>query len=408
LIHEAGMDAEALSRLGGPVRADIDAGRHFGASLLVARAGKVVYREDLGTVAPGRAAAAGDRYMLMSMSKAYTAVLALRAIEAGQFALETRVADLMPDFAVGGKAAATVYQLLNHTAGLPTAPVAAPLPLTAAGQLARHAKAINALKAMYKPGTRCAYTSGTGYDALGQILVLTDPKRRSFRQIAHEELFAPLGMTHTSFGCATDDPRRVPVSFTEANMTPASPTFMHVFNDCIGSDAEYPCAGAFSDIDDVYRFTEALSGRGPAGFEVLSPEMFALARQNTTGAMPLEALPTKGLPAIRQMIATMGLKTFIASAKYARASARPDFDPYPAHFTLLGGYVRGDGDIFNPAGRTASPSALTAVGGGSTGWLIDTERDLTFIFLSAGLIEGFAHPQRLERLNDLAIAAVID
>jgi hypothetical protein len=46
--------------------------------------------------------------------------------------------------------------------------------------------------------------------------------------------------------------------------------------------------------------------------------------------------------------------------------------------------------------------------GASTGWLIDTDRDLTFIFLSAGFIEGLAHPQRLLRLCDLAIAAVRD
>lgn len=37
----------------------------------------------------------------------------------------------------------------------------------------------NVQKAVYKPGTRCAYTSGTGYDVLGQILVATDPKKRS-------------------------------------------------------------------------------------------------------------------------------------------------------------------------------------------------------------------------------------
>jgi hypothetical protein len=37
-----------------------------------------------------------------------------------------------------------------------------------------------------------------------------------------------------------------------------------------------------------------------------------------------------------------------------------------------------------------------------TGWLIDTDRDLTFIFLSAGFIEGLAHPRRLSRFCDLA------
>ncbi|MBL7396174.1 hypothetical protein, partial [Escherichia coli] len=62
-------------------------------------------------------------------------------------------------------------------------------------------------------------------------------------------------------------------------------------------------------------------------------------------------------------------------------------DDFPAHFTLLGGYVRGRGHILNATGHTASPQSIAAVGGASTAWMIDPERDLTVIFLSAGFIE---------------------
>jgi hypothetical protein len=41
-------------------------------------------------------------------------------------------------------------------------------------------------------------------------------------------------------------------------------------------------------------------------------------------------------------------------------------------------------------------------------WMVDPERDLTFVFLSAGFIEGLAHFQRLSRLSDLALAACVD
>ena len=85
---------------------------------------------------------------------------------------------------------------------------------------ARKAKAICKLSAVYEPGTRCAYTSGTGFDLLGQIVVVTDPKRRSFNRIAKEELFDPLGMRTTSFGLATDHPKRVPVSHTRRKVAP--------------------------------------------------------------------------------------------------------------------------------------------------------------------------------------------
>jgi CubicO group peptidase (beta-lactamase class C family) len=183
-----------------------------------------------------------------------------------------------------------------------------------------------------------------------------------------------------------------------------------IFNN-LGTWAEYPCAGCFGDINDVLTFAEALAGRGPADYQLLSPEMFEIARQNTTGDLPLETIMVKGLPTLRQMIKTLGLPRLVKTARAARrASTRVTFDPtpYPAHFTLLGGYTRGTGNIFTPAGRAASPSSLVAVGGGSTGWMIDPERDLTVVFMSAGLVEGFEHPRRLQQINDLVIASAID
>jgi len=408
---DAGMDEAALARLDAAVQADIDAGRHFGASLLVARGGKIVHRANLGTVARNRRVASDDRYLLMSMSKVFTAVLVLRAVEEGRFRLETRVDDVLPGFGVGGKEKATIEQLLCHIAGLPSVPVPPPVPLSALGDLPRKAKAICKLKAVYEPGTRCAYTSGTGYDALGQILVNTDPKRRSFNRIAKEELFDPLGMRTTSFGLAPDHPRRVPVSFTQANEGPTSPLFRRMFNEWLGADAEYPSAGAFAEIDDIFLFTEALIGRSKNGFQVLSPAMFAQARQIHSRDFKLETLPPRERFAmLRQMVASAGILQLFAAAKATRGgeAAKEIVAGFPANFSLLGGYVRGSGDYHTPAGSKASPSALAAVGGGTTGWLVDIDRDLTFIFLSAGLVEGLAHPERLSRLSDLAIAAIRD
>lgn len=405
-----GMSPEGLARLDASIQGDIDAGKNYGAAVLVARGGRVVHRSFLGSVAPGRPTSASDRYLLMSMSKTYTALLVLRAIEQKRFELDTRVADLIPEFGAHGKGQATIAQLLCHTAGLPAAPVPAPLPLSAMGDLSRTAPAICALKPVYPAGTKCVYTSGTGYDLLGELLVRTDPHKRAFHEIAREDLFDPLGLTHTSFGLAVDHPDRVPVANTPSQSAPVSAKVAELFNTCLDETADYPCAGAFADLDDVFAFTEALSGRGPSGVHLLAPDLLADASRIKTGSMPLEALPTKGLPALRQALSTFGLRTMIAQARSAKASTvdATGTDPYPANFTWLGGYARGVGDYLNPAGATASPEALAAVGGGSTGWMIDPRRDLTFIFLSAGLVEGFDHPRRLQRLADLAIAAVDD
>ena len=206
-----GLNKDALARLGASIQADIDSGKHFGASILVARHGQVAYQATFGTVAPGRAPSGDDRYLLMSMSKAYTATLVLKAIDEGRFGLDTRIADLVPGFGALGKQRATVRQLLAHTAGLPFGLVPPPLGLDKVGNLAVKTAAMCALPAAYSPGTKCIYTSGLGYDLLGAILVNTDPKKRGFNRIAQEDLFTPLDMADSSFGCAIDDPRRVPV-----------------------------------------------------------------------------------------------------------------------------------------------------------------------------------------------------
>jgi len=77
----------------------------------------------------------------------------------------------------------------------------------------------------------------------------------------------------------------------------------------------------------------------------------------------------------------------------------------PALYSLLGGYVRGDGHYLTGAGYTASPRAFYGVGGGSTMWMVDPDRDLTVCFFSAGFIEGLHHLERLSKINDVALSA---
>jgi len=380
----SGLDPDALGRLGASIQADIDQGQMFGASILVARGGVIGLRQSFGTVAPERAAADDDVYLLMSLSKAFTAALTLRAIDHGRYALDTRVADLIPAFGTGGKARVTVRHLLTHTAGTYSHFAPAP-PLTPQelGNLAKNVLAISALPATGVPGERVMYNPFAGYAVLGQILVATDPAKRSFQQIAREDLFEPLGMHDTHFGLRADDPRRVPVSFTDRNATPASWPTCELLNTALDEDAEHPAGGAFGTVDDVFRFADTLRKRGRHhNYRLISQAMFDYASQNHT-----DALSNSAWDWCRE------------------AHGLPD---YPANFSLLGGYVRGKGHYMNGAGYLASPRTFYAVGGGSTMWMVDPERDLTFVFLSAGFIEGLAHFDRLRRLGDLVLAACVD
>lgn len=377
----AGLDEAALARLDAAIQGDIDKSLNFGASIIVARGGQIAHRKTFGTVAPGRATADSDRFLLMSMSKAFVAALILQFIENGRFTLDTLVNDLVPGFGVNGKQRATIRHLLTHSAGLPFALIPPGLPIDKVGDLAAKTKAINAIQTEYVPGTRVIYTSAVGFDLLGQVLVNSDPKGRTFSQITKDELFIPLGMNDSSFGIDADDSRRVPASATEKNSTPATPLLINACNNFFTGASEFPAGNAFSTIDDVFKFTEMYRGRGTTDkTRYLSPAMYDYADRNHTGQLTNDGWLFETEP---------------------RGMA-----PFPAHFSLLGGYVRGEGHVFTPVGLTASPKAFAAVGGGSTSFLIDPERDLTFIFLSSGFFTGLPHLERVSRLNDLALAAV--
>jgi CubicO group peptidase (beta-lactamase class C family) len=382
---DAGLDASALERLNARIEKDIANGRYLGASILVARGGVVGHRASLGQVAPGRAAADYDVYLMMSLSKSFTAALVLRAIDHGRFTLDTLVAEILPEFGVRGKQRVTVRHLLTHSAGT-YAGFAPPPPLTMAdhvGDLAANVRIISAVPAANVPGERVVYNPFASYAVLGQLLVETDTRRRSFREIAREDLFEPLGMRDASFGLAVDAPRRVPVSVPQTEGAVTDNAVMEMLNRVFDENTEHPAGGAFATLEDVFRFAETMRRRGDSGgYRLLSQALFDYACRNHTGDLP---------------------NGFWDFDKQAR-----DIPEFPANFSLLGGYVRGEGHYLNALGHTASPRAYGAVGGGSTLWLVDPERELTFVFLSAGFLEGLDHFKRLQQVSDLALAAAVD
>lgn len=381
--HNGGLHPDALARLDANIQADVDEGRMFGGSIIVARSGVVAHCRQFGSVAPGREAAEDDIYLMMSLSKSFTAALILRAIDQGRFSLDTRAADILPAFGTGGKQRATIRHLLTHSAGTYSSfGMPAPLEPQDLGNLAKNVQAVSIQPATFVPGERVIYNPFASYAVLGQILVDTDPAERSFQQIAREDLFEPLGMTDMRYGLKVDAPRRVPVSYTERNSTPAATFTAAMMNKAFNENSEHPAGGAFGTAQDVFRFAETWRMRGDNGsHRFLSQALFDYAARNHTGTMSNGAWDG-----------------------YREEHGLPD---YPANFSLLGGYVRGDGHFMTGAGFTASPGTFYAVGGGSTMWLVDPQRDLTFVFLSAGFIEGLAHFQRLCRLSDLAIAACV-
>ena len=154
---------------------------------------------------------------------------------------------------------------------------------------------------------------------------------------------------------------------------------MESLNKVIDNEAEIPGGGAFTNCADASRFAEMLRNAGTLnGVRILSPSLIRYALRNHTGDLP------------------NGFWDFSREQR--------GIDQFPARFTLLGGYTRDAGHYLSPMGLTASPGSYAAVGGGSTMIMFDPERDLSFVFLSAGFLDGLHHFQRLQKLADLALA----
>jgi CubicO group peptidase (beta-lactamase class C family) len=145
--------------------------------------------------------------------------------------------------------------------------------------------------------------------------------------------------------------------------------------------AEIPGGGAVSTMEDLFRFIEMLRNRGELdGARILSPAMIEYASRNQTGDL------------------RMVLMDPLLSSR--------NWLPTPAHIGL-GFFVRGEGITPGPFGVLNSPHSIAGMGAGGTAFWVDPQRNLSFTFLSTGLMESSRSQERLGILSDLVLSAMV-
>jgi CubicO group peptidase (beta-lactamase class C family) len=176
--------------------------------------------------------------------------------------------------------------------------------------------------------------------------------------------------------------RRVPVVYRDTNEGIIPTAALEAANVMWHESFEMPGGGALGTAHDLYLWAEALRRGGELdGARILSPALLRYATQNHTGNE---------------------INHIFDGMCEARGWA-----PFPA-FLGLGFFLRGRGIFPMPFGLTASSETFGGLGAGSTVFWVDPQRDLTFVFLSAGVLEDSRNFERLARLSDLALAAVVD
>jgi CubicO group peptidase (beta-lactamase class C family) len=378
------LDAARLARLKSAMTRDIEAGRYYGGVLAVARHGDLGWLEALGSAdAQRRRPVRTDSvFSLFSVSKAFTNVLVLQAIEHGRLALTTKVVDVIAEFAGGLREQLTVFDLMRHTSGMPS--VYSPRPGMCIDRLDEVVAAIcENIHAAEPAGIRVDYSPMVNHALLGEIVRRTDPRQRRYRAIVEDEILQPLRMMDTSVGLRADlKPRHLVPDFR------GNAAIDHLGHSDLGPngafeepDAEMPWVGIVSTAPDMFRFAEMLRRGGELdGARVLSPRILQLARRNWTAEMPNEV--------------------------YRRLASNRGWTLMPAYLGL-GFSLRGEVMGHHLFGTLGSPQTFGSYGAGTTLLWVDPELDMTFVGLCTGVMNSGDNIERWQKLSDIAICAAL-
>jgi CubicO group peptidase (beta-lactamase class C family) len=281
-----------------------------GCALGVIRDGNFIYRKGYGaaTLELGVPLSSESVFYMGSVSKQFTAASIVLAAEQGFLSLDDNVRKYIPELP-DYRRAITLRQMLHHTSGLRD--FLTLLELSGRQDSDRHSKEeLIDLVARQKglnndPGDEYIY-SNTNYFLLGEVVKRATQK--SLAEFAAENIFRPLGMTHTRF---YDDhtlvvPGRVPAYGPGSNGT-----FLVDWStnyDAVGA------GGLMSSVDDLLlwdrNFYENRLGKGSLLKQLQTRGVLNNGRQ-ISYALGLELGRYRGLPIVEHNGALFGYRTEI-------------------------------------------------------------------------------------------------
>jgi CubicO group peptidase (beta-lactamase class C family) len=378
----SGLDPKQLERLSRAIHKDIEEDAYNGGAIVVARNGIIGLHEAIGFAnrKENRKLKLNDVFNILSVTKAFTDVLILSLIEKGKVALTTPVTEIIPELSGKDKKILTVFHLMTHTAGSPS--VLFPVKPEKMGNIQAVIKAICSLDLVMEPGKAVSYSPLWGHALLGEIVRRLDDKGRSLQVIYQEDLFGPLGMKDTALGRRKDlSERIVPIIAHDPNFGDMTGEDVNRHNLFITETAEIPWMGGVSTAYDLFRFADMLRNSGEIdGIRILSPASVRTATSVQTGNL--------------------------VNDYYVRVMKEHDVQPPPANIGL-DFLIKGTAITPNSMGTLTSPGTFGKFGLGGTGFWVDPERGITFVFLRSGLLEHYKDTVTYQRLSDMAIAAAI-
>ena len=234
-----------------------------GASVVVIRDGHVIIRRAYGMADLQRRVAATPEtdYRLASVSKQFTAMAVMLLAQDGKLRYDQPARDFLPELPTAASAV-TVRHLLNHTSGLWDYEVLIPESRTT--QLTDDdVLALVASKDSLSPpaGTTYCY-SNSGYVLLG--IITARAGGMPFPELLRTRIFEPLGMRATVAHVEGRDT----VPHRAHGYSPRGGTFVQT--DQSVTSATLGDGGIYTNVDDMVRWDQALSGTGLVDAETMA------------------------------------------------------------------------------------------------------------------------------------------
>lgn len=271
------MDAKRLSLIDTVITEAIENGKTPGATVVIGRKGKIVYRKDFGysQIVPSQERMTIDKiFDMASITKPVaTATSVMILVEQGKVRLIDPVSEYIPEYTTyiheSGKKAEPIrlYHLLTHTAGLPPYTDAFTLEQKygkpCPEELIHH---IATIEKQSPPGSEFEY-SCLGYITLAEIIRRVSGM--GIDEFSRKHIFEPLGMENTTF-CPSDEllPRVAPTEIIDDQPLRGK------VHDPLAQlmDGKSGNAGLFSTADDMAIFAQMLLNGGVYGkTRILSP-----------------------------------------------------------------------------------------------------------------------------------------
>ncbi|CAA9284207.1 MAG: hypothetical protein AVDCRST_MAG77-4139 [uncultured Chloroflexi bacterium] len=372
-----GLDPARLDRLYRVIEGHIAGGHYPGAQVAIARHGKLAAFRTFGRAriatnsAPVVPATDDTLWLLYSQSKMVTAAAVWQLVDDGALSFADRISDHVPEFSRHGKREITVFQLLTHQGGFPSARPGPDVWGVEPRDRDLLRQTVCDFTLEWTPGSRIVYHPAAAHWVAAVLIeTLTG---LDYRQAIRERLLDPAGIRDVFLGVpASEQARCAHMCHVEdgrmaVNPESNSPRFY---------GAGIPGGGGFATAAGMAAFYQMLLAGGTLnGVRVLSPRVIQYATRNHTG----DRTNPEGQPMNRGMT--------------------------PA--------VRGYSPTMRGAGTIASPSTFGHGGAGSSYSWGDPESGLSFTYLSNARLDGDPatvdwHNRRLDQVSSLLHSALVE